>query len=232
MLWKMKDKETTESTATNGRAAAGPPMPREVLEWQVALRRHTMEEAGGMPHAGVAPLLTVRRPEGILGGGSRGSLGVTTHSIICGILPAPDRLERKTAEFRAIYEEGNPEGAKSVYDRGIDYLKAYYRDASHFDPGSFTTLLSEENAIVPALRAEPRCALVFYVFDLREKSDIGRFRCLQLDCEAEVLTSGPVYENVWWHNTLFHGKAESHVVIRFQHLRTLDTGFGRLEVLG
>jgi hypothetical protein len=35
---------------------------------------------------------------------------------------------------------------------------------------------------------------------------------------------------VWWHNTLFHGKADHAVVVRFRHRRTLDTRFGGLEV--
>lgn len=200
------------------------PLPREFLEWQVALRRHTMDERYGAPHAGVAPLLSVRRPGG--------TLGVTTHSIICGILPAPERLEAKTDEFRRLYEETIPDGAKTTYDRGIDYLRSYYTSADDFDAGSVTTLLGEDGPAVMALRADPRCSLVFYVFALDDKTEIGRFRCLQLDCDAEVLTSGPVYDNVWWHNTLFHGKAEESVVIHFHHRRTLDTRFGGLEELG
>ena len=44
-----------------------------------------------------------------------------------------------------------------------------------------------------------------------------------------MLEGGPVYDNVWWHNTLFHGPAEDHVVIHFQHLASWDTRFGRLE---
>lgn len=208
MLWKAK--------TPNGRA-----LPREFLDWQVALRRHTMDERYGAPHAGVAPLLTVRRPGG--------ALGVTTHSIICGILPAPERLEEKTREFRQLYEAAAPAGAKETYDRGIEYLRGYYRDAADFDSTSITTLLPEDGAVVAALRAEPRCSLVFYVFDLDDKTDVGRFRCLQVDCVAEVLGEGPVYDNVWWHNTLFHGKAEEHVVIRFVHQRTWDTRFGMLE---
>jgi hypothetical protein len=84
---------------------------------------------------------------------------------------------------------------------------------------------------VEALRAEPECALVFYVFDLTDRSEIGRFRCLQLDCTAQVLEDGPVYENVWWHNALFHGRVDDHVVIHFRHLRSWDTRFGALEEL-
>jgi hypothetical protein len=213
----------------NGRRNSGAngakPLPREFLEWQVALRRHTMEERRGAPHAGVAPLLTVRRPGG--------ALGVTTHSIICGILPAPDKLAAKTEEFRRLYEETIPAGAKATYDRGIAYLRGYYSaSADDFDPGSLSTLLPDDNPAILALRAEPRCCLVFYVFALDDRTEIGRFRCLQLDCAAEVLTAGPVYDNVWWHNTLFHGKAENHTVIHFRHRRTLDTRFGGLEEVG
>ena len=197
------------------------PFAREFLDWQVALRRYTMEESFGAPHAGVAPLLTVKRPGG--------SLGVTTHSIICGVLPAPDRLEAKTAEFRALYEAQVSEGSRAVYDAGIEYLKGYYGSAEGFDPDSITTLLGEDGPVVRALRAEPRCALVFYVFDLEDQSEVGKLRCLQLDALAELHGDGPVYENVWWHNALFHGKVEGSVAVRFRHLKTLDTRFGRLE---
>jgi hypothetical protein len=199
------------------------PLPRELLDWQVALRRHTMNEAHGAPHAGVAPLLTVKRPGG--------SLGVTTHSIICGLLPAPELLERKTQEFRELYEGGIEAGARAVYDRGIEYLRAYYQQPEDFDAHSITTLLAASSPTVTALRADGRCALVFYVFNLMDRSEIGKLRCLHLDCVAEVLEAGPVYENVWWHNTLFHGKAEDHVVLHFHHQRTLDTRFGMLEEL-
>lgn len=204
-----------------GRSAAkARPMPRELLEWQVALRRFTMEERNGAPHAGVAPLVTVRRP---------GGPGFVSSSVICGLLPHPSQLERKTREFRELYESGIAEGARAVYDRGIQYLLGYYRSADDFDPESITTLLPKKAALVDALRAEPRCALVFYVFDLADRSEVGRFRCLHLDSHAEVLESGPVYDNVWWHNTLFHGAADDHVVVRFVHEATFDTRFGALE---
>lgn len=131
------------------------PLPREFLEWQVALRRHTMEERNGAPHAGVAPLVTVRRP----GGGP----GFISSSAICGLLPHPDQLERKTREFRQLYEEGITEGARVVYDRGIHHLLDYYRSADDFDPDTLTTLLPKKTALVDALRAEPHAALVFFV---------------------------------------------------------------------
>jgi hypothetical protein len=180
-----------------------------------------MEQQHGAPHAGVAPLVLVRAP-GVLP-------GTTAHSIICGLLPRPDLLDAKTKEFRELYESGVDEGARVVYDRGIEYLKSYYTDAGAFDRSSITTLLSKDSPVVRALRADPLCALVFYVFDLRERGEVGRFRCLQLCCRAEVLEDGPVYENVWWHNTLFHGMAEDHVVVHFRHQETWDTRFGRFE---
>ena len=222
MIWKSRASAHAER---NGHAApaAATPLPRTFLDWQVALRLHTMEERNGAPHAGVAPLLTVRRPGG--------SLGVTSHSIICGLLPAPEVLAEKTAEFRRLYEDTIPSGARETYDRGIEYLLGYYREPADFDPYSVTTLLPEDGAVVLALRAHPACSLVFYVFDLADKSEIGRFRCLQLDCDAEVHAAGPVYDNVWWHNSLFHGKAEGQVVVRFLHRRTLDTRFGDLQEL-
>lgn len=203
-----------------GPSAKPKPMPRELLEWQVALRRHTMEVRHGAPHAGAAPLVTVRRPDGA---------GFASSSVICGLLPHPRLLEAKTREFRALYESGIAEGARAVYDRGIQYLQGYYRSADDFDPESITTMLPRKAALVEALRAEPRCALVFYVFDLTDRSEVGRLRCLQLDGSAEVLTSGPVYDNVWWHNALFHGSADEQVVVHFRHEATFDTRFGAIE---
>ncbi len=83
-----------------------------------------------------------------------------------------------------------------------------------------------------ALRADPRCALVFHVFDLQDKSEVGKLRCIHIDAEADVLEKGPVYDNVWWHNALFHGPVDGCVVIRFRHKKSYDTRFGRMEVLG
>lgn len=194
-------------------------LPVSFLEWQVQLRAWTMEQRHGAPHAGVAPLVIVRAPGA--------ALGVLSHSIICGLLPRD--LDQKTKSWRASYESGIEEGARAVYDRGIESLKRYYRSAGDFDPSSITTLMNGDSPLVKALRGEPRCALVFYVFDLADKSEVGRLRCLHLDCKAEVLEGGPVFDNVWWHNTLFHGPAEDHVVIHFRHLATWDTRFGRLE---
>jgi hypothetical protein len=189
------------------------------LEWQVQLRAWTMAHRNGAPHAGVAPLVTVRAP------GT--ALGVLSHSVICGLLPRA--LDEKTKQWRSLYESGIEAGSRSVYDHGIEDMRRYYRSAVDFDPESITTLLPGDLPLVRALRAEPRCALLFYVFDLADRSEVGRFRCLHLDCRAEVLEGGPVYDNVWWHNTLFHGPAEDHVVIQFRHLATWDTRFGRLE---
>ena len=199
------------------------PLPSEFLAWQVALRRRTMFEANGAPHAGVAPLVVARQP-GL-------ALGVSTHSVICGLLARPEMLAAKTREFKELYESGIADGARAVYDRGIAYLKSYYDDAADFDPGSITTLLHKKLPLVDALRAEPKCALVFYVFDLANRTEEGRFRCLHLDCTAEVLARGDVYDNVWWHNTLFHGPADEHVVVHFRHRASWDTRFGAFDTL-
>ncbi len=199
----------------------GSPMPRELLEWQIAVRRFTMDERNGAPHAGVAPLVTVRQPGSVL--------GVVSHSIICGVLPSAALLLDSTKEFRSLYESRIVDGARDVYDAGVDYLKRYYARVDDFDACSITTLLSSELPVVDALRAEPRCALVFYVFDLSDRSEVGRLRCLQMDAIAEVLEEGPVYDNVWWHNTLFHGPADASVVVQFRHVDSWDTRFGRLE---
>jgi hypothetical protein len=196
------------------------PLPVEFLEWQVKLRAWTMEHRHGSPHAGVAPLLAVAQP----GVGP----GVTMHSIICGLLPHPEQVEAKTREFRALYEDNADAGARVVYDRGIEYLKGYYRSAADFDPASVTTLMHEDTPAVRSLRADPACALLFYVFDLDEKSEEGRFRCLQLNCRAELHRDGPLFDNAWWHNAVFHGKLDDQVMIRFQHQSTYDTRFGGL----
>jgi hypothetical protein len=111
------------------------------------------------------------------------------------------------------------------------YLEAYYRNAADFDATSITTLLPKTAPAVRALEAEPRCALVFYVFDLGADSEVEKTRCLQVSCRAELHTSGPVYDNVWWHNALFHGKLDEHVVVRFRHERTDDTIFGGFQPL-
>ena len=199
------------------------PLPEEFLEWQVRLRAWTMEARNGSPHVGVAPLLLVRR-SGVV-------TGASAHSIICGLLPAERLLDAKTEAFRAMYEEGRAEGARAIYDRGIAYLRRYYEDVDDFDPTSVTTLLPRDSAAAVALRADGRCALVFHVFDMDDKSEVGRLRCLQLDCRAELHESGPVYDNVWWHNALFHGKVEDNVVVRFRHQSSYDTLFGGFESL-
>jgi hypothetical protein len=196
------------------------PLPEEFLNWQIELRHYTMSERKGSPHVGVAPLLTVTRPGR--------TPAATTHSIICGLLPAPELLGAKTAEFRSLYEESVAEGDRVTYDRGIEYLEHYYSDPEGFDRRSISTILATDSPAVAALRDEPRCSLIFYVFDLMNQSEIEKFRCLQLDCRAEIHTSGPVFENVWWHNRLFHGRAEDSVVIQFHHRRTFDTRFGSL----
>jgi hypothetical protein len=183
-----------------------------------------MRERGGKPHVGVAPILTVRTP----GIGS----GHSAHSIICGLLPAEPILARKTEEFRGLYEQHTQRGARAVYDAGLAYLEKYYERADDFDATAITTLLHEDLPAVRELAAHPDCSLLFHVFDLDDRSRIGRLRCTQLHCRAELLRSGPVYDNVWWHNTLFHGPADAHVVVCFRHQVSYDTTFGRLERLG
>ncbi len=201
--------------------SADRPLPVEFLEWQVKLRHWTMLHRHGSPHAGVAPLCCVRQP----GPGP----GMTMHSIICGLLPRPDMLAAKTRDFRALYDEHAEGGARTIYDAGIAYLRDYYRTAGDFDRTTVTSLLHRDTMVVRALRADPSCALLFYVFDLDERSEEGRFRCLQLDCRAELHEDGPLFDNVWWHNAVFHGKLDDQVMVRFVHRRTYDTRFGGLE---
>src|SRR5690606_406008 len=118
-------------------------------------------------------------------------------------------------------------GSKVLYDRGIAYFSTYYLDPATFDPSSISTLLRGEGDLVAALAAESRCQLLFYVFDLVDRSPLGRLRCLSVDCEAELLRSGPVFDNVWWHNALFHGPVDDAVVMRFHHRASYDSAFGR-----
>lgn len=194
-------------------------MPREILDWQVRLRRWTMERRDGAPHVGVAPLLVVRHPTV--------GAGMAAHGIICGLLPQASVLAAKTRDFRAIYEDERANGLRAMHDRGIAYLADYYRRPDDFDRTSLTTLLPKDAPALAALRIDARCVLVFYVFELEATAEETRHRCVQLTCRAELHTAGPVYENVWWHNTLFHGMVEDHVVVRFVHERTDDTAWGR-----
>lgn len=199
------------------------PMPTEFLEWQVKLRHWTMLNRHGAPHVGVAPVVSVQQP----GVGP----GMTMHSIICGLLPHPDQVDAKTREFRELYESHADEGARGIYDAGIAYLKRYYQSAADFDAYTITSLLHKDAAVVQALRANPSCALLFYVFDLDNRTEEGRFRCLQLNCHAEVHDGGPLFDNVWWHNAVFHGKLDDQVMLRFLHRSTYDTRFGGLEAV-
>lgn len=199
------------------------PYPAAFLEWQIKLRAFTMQEQNGAPHVGVAPLVTVRNPSSVT--------GVTSHSLICGLLPHPLQLETKTADFERLYEEHQSEGSRATYDAGIDYLEGYYKDPSDFDAESVTTLLRNRSPLLDFLRADPHCGLLFYVFDLQNRSEVGRLRCWQFDCYAEVHEKGPIFDNVWWHNALFHGKEDEHVVVRFGHIKGWDTGFGGFRAL-
>ena len=49
---------------------------------------------------------------------------------------------------------------------------------------------------------------------------------------AELHERGALFDNVWWHYALFHGKVDGHVVVQFVHQSTYDTGFGALEAVG
>jgi hypothetical protein len=199
------------------------PLPKEFLSWQVALRHHTMHARNGAPHMGVVPVVCVKRPGA--------PLGVAIHNVVCGLLPHPRLLDAKTREFRDLYETNIAKGARAVYDAGIEYLLDYYTSTDAFDAGSITSLLPADLPLVEALRAERRSSLVFNVFDTDAPDRLGIPRCNQIDCSVDVLESGPVYDNVWWHNTLFHGKADGHVVLHFKHERSFDTRFGGFSAL-
>ena len=181
-----------------------------------------MEARHGAPHVGVAPLVLARRP------GTTLEVAATRSSAGC--CRAPSGSPRKTEEFRKLYEGGIGDGARAVYDRGIEYLRAATTRAPRTSTRRASRRCCRRSCpLVDALRGEPRCALVFYVFDLVDRSEIGRLRCLHLDATAEVLDGGPVFDNVWWHNALFHGPVDDHVVVHFRHLATWDTRFGALE---
>ena len=199
------------------------PLPREFLNWQVALRLHTMRERNGAPHVGVVPTVAVKRP------GSH--LGVVQHSIVSGLLPNRRVLAVRTEEFQSLYESHIAGGARAVYDKGVDYLLGYYAECDDFDPGSITSLVPLDSPLVEALRAESKCSLVFNVFSTEDPGTLGQPRCLQIDCRVDVLSSGPVYDNVWWQNTIFQGMADEHVVLHFKHQRSWDTRFGGLQAL-
>jgi hypothetical protein len=199
------------------------PLPPDLLEWQVRLRRFTMHARNGSPHVGVAPVLCVAQP----GLGP----GVAMHNVICGLLPATHRLEASTQTFRTLYERHAAQGSRAIYDAGIAHLAGAYDDVADYDPSSITSLLPEKAPAVRALRATPRCALLFYVFDLDDRTEEGKFRCIQVNARAELHDSGPLYDNVWWHNALFHGKVDGHAMVHFRHESSFDTRFGSLDRL-
>jgi len=182
-----------------------------------------MIERNGAPHIGVVPTVVVKRPGA--------HLGVIQHSVVCGLLPHERLLSAKTTEFRELYEGSIETGAREVYDAGIAYLNDYYVSSDDFDPSCVTSLVPEDCPLVEALRAEPKCSLIFNVFSADDPGTLGNPRCQQLDCIVDVLSQGPVFDNVWWHNTIFHGMADEHVVLRFKHQRSWDTRFGGLQAL-
>ena len=200
----------------------GRPLPPEFLAWQVTLRLGRWSEQHGAPHAGVAPLVVVR-PPGV-------ALGASVHSIICGLLPRPDAARREDARSSASSTRpASPRAPRRLRPRHRVPEATTTPTPSPSTPAQHHDAAAPKLPLVDALRAESRCALVFYVFDLRDRSEVGRFRCLHLDCRAEVLERGPVYDNVWWHNTLFHGPADDHVVVHFRHEASWDTRFGRFD---
>ena len=64
-----------------------------------------------------------------------------------------------------------------------------------------------------------------------DRTEEGRFRCLQLNCRAELHEDGPLFDNVWWHNAVFHGKLDEQVMVRFVHQSTYDARFGGLDAV-
>ena len=191
----------------------------------MTLRRWTMERAARR---------AARRRRAAGDGAPRraSALGVSAHSIICGLLPRPDLLAEKTREFRELYEDGIAEGARAVYDRGIEYLKDYYADASGLRPErSITTLLAKKlPLVVDALRAESALrAGLLRVRPARTAARSAASAACTSTAAPRCSSTGAVYDNVWWHNTLFHGPADDHVVVHFRHRATWDTRFGRFD---
>ena len=196
----------------------------------MALRAHTMAERNGAPHVGVAPLVTVRQV------GS--PLGVSTHSIICGVLPRPDLLAAKTAEFRELYESTKGRGSRATYDAGIEYLKGYYVSPDLFDPDSITTLVRMDSPLAVALAADP--ALPPAV--LRLQSWPGRIRGARPTTSTASVawssTAAPSCTRAARCTTTCGGTTPSSTArttaawsLRFRHLATFDTRFGRLEAV-
>lgn len=197
------------------------PLPAGFLSWQVELCAWTVRERMGVPHAGVAPLVLVDRRDT--------EPRVSAHSVVCNLLQNERHLEPTTLAFREIYERHINDGSRAVLDAGLVYLEHYYGAPDRFDQDSLTTLVPARSVLATGLRAAPECALVFHVFDLDSRAPGVPVRCQQLFCTSELHVDGPVYENAWRHNALFHGLVDDHVVVRFRHRHSFEGHFGRWE---
>jgi hypothetical protein len=197
------------------------PLPMSFLEWQVSLLRWSMIEHHGAPHIGAAPLLLVERP----GTGP----GVSGHSIAIGLVPRAPRLIASTDRLRELYGARRDGDWSQARRNEIQYLHDYYRSAEHFQPRLLTTLLPADVSAVERLESAPRCSLVFRAFELKDRIEDGQMRCMQIECEAQIVRSGPLFKHVYWHHALFHGLADDHVAIAFRHLASYETALGSFD---
>ena len=193
------------------------------LEWQVGLLRWSMVEHHGAPHIGAVPLLLVNR----LGMG----LAVSGHSIAIGLVPRAPRLIASTDRLRELYRARRDGDSSDARRNEILYLREYYQDTADFQPRLITTLLAADVAAVELLAESPPCSLVFRVFELKDRIEDGQMRCMQIECEAQIVRSGPLFEHVYWHHALFHGTADDHVAIAFRHVASYQTALGAFEAM-
>ena len=158
--------------------------PTEFLDWQVELRLWTMEQRNGAPHAGVAPLVVVRR---------RASAPASTaHSIICGLLPRPDAARGE--------DRGVPRALRGAARRGrARGLRPRHRVPEELlrtrrEPSTRRASRRSSDGRAGGARAARRAALRARLLRLRPaRAQRGRqaSAASSSSCRAEVLALGP-----------------------------------------
>ena len=183
------------------------PLPKEFLDWQVApASLHTMTRA--------------QRRAAHRGGADRRDRAASvawasvwsSHSVVCGLLPHPRLLDGKTHEFeRALRGRTSttvPEGRLRRRHRVPARLLRLGTD--DFDPGHHHHACSPKNCAIWSTRCAPTrsCSARLQRIQRGLDPDSTLAACAARRSTATVRRStrtAPVYDNVWWHNTLFHG---------------------------
>ena len=162
----------------NNNPAAAPRVPR--LAGEAAPLDD--EESHGAPHAGVAPLVTVRRP-----GRAPASSRTRSSAACCRIRRCSRRRPRSSASStRAASPTAHAPSTTAASSTCSTTTRARRSSTrEHHDAAA-----REVAARRGAARRAPLRARLLRVRPDREV-EVGRFRCLNLDARAEVLASGP-----------------------------------------